>query len=222
MNYVIVITIYFLAIVACYALTPFLRNNTDFIPLVSAIIIIIIQLSHASWSICQEKKLSLDMQRKLITFETKARNIHEIYPKLFELALIAISQYGGVFNTIKQKLNQLKEQNKTISHQELNRLILEHIDTCSNPLNQTDIANFCNYFRIKAALYSSKAIEQIIESIIQNLMSLFDIIRRDILESFNICSIEDFDNLVSKRIDELTHLRDSLKTQINCELNCDN
>lgn len=168
------------------------------------------------------EKIKFEIQRKYLLTEIQTRNLLEIYPKLYDSLLEAVSPLAGYFNTIITKVTRIQEENKEPEFHQLKSLIENYFELSFGNLDFKELTIF-NNCHASSTLFISESSNEIIKEMKRNLMILFGVVNDHIITKkylqYDSKKILEFLNKVSIALTALEQDRDHLARQMNKELN---
>jgi len=183
------------------------------------------QSKKASIEINREaEKIKFEIGRKYLLTEIRTRNVLEIYPKLFDAMLSAVSPSVGYFKAITAKIEQLQQQGAEIELMDLislleNYLELQFKDGNTRPKELREFHS-CH---LSSTLYISQESNKIVNDIKGNLMILLKIIEEHVqsgkCRTYDKAKILEFLDSASITASALEQDKDHLGLQMNRELN---
>lgn len=168
------------------------------------------------------EKIKFEIQRKYLLTEIQTRNLLEIYPKLYDSLLEAVSPLAGYFNTIITKVTRIQKENKEPEFHQLKSLIENYFELSFGNLDFKELTIFNNY-HASSTLFISESSNEIIKEMKRNLMILFGVVNDHIITKkylqYDSKKILEILNKVSIALTALEQDRDHLARQMNKELN---
>lgn len=116
------------------------------------------------------EKIKFEIQRKYLLTEIQTRNLLEIYPKLYDTVLDAVSPLAGYFNTIVTKVTRIQKEGKEPEFYQLKSLLENYFEPSFGNLDFKELTIFNNY-HASSALFISENSNEIIKEMKRNLGS---------------------------------------------------
>jgi len=164
------------------------------------------------------EKTKYEMQRKYFNMEIKAKNLLEIYPKLFGL----IKEAGSlivIFFTINKKISESSKDESSL------RLLIkdefENFIESEGFLGLEKIIVFSDYYEAKS-LFISDSVSEITKNIKKLLMELYCLAKNEIFngkyQEYNKDKLMDLMKSAEDIIDKINGSKDKMQRQMNVEL----
>lgn len=171
----------------------------------------------------EAEKIKYEMQRKYLQFQIKTKNLLETYPKMYQL----MRESGSlvvVFDTINKKIDEIpleKRNDIKVIKPLLSMYLGIFIETHKN-FGLESIRKFADYIEA-SSLFTSKQVDELANQAKQSLMSLYYIVKNEIIDDkyleYDEKQLSDLLKRANDIKDTLSEIKNQLQKQMYQELN---